>query len=52
MIASLHDENRNITIPGFYDDVLEVSVEDRESLARIPFDLEEYKKHLDIDDVS
>jgi len=51
MIASLHDENRHITIPGFYDDVLEVSVEDRESLARIPFDLEEYKKHLDIDDV-
>ncbi len=51
MIASLHDENRHITIPGFYDDVLEVSVEDRDSLARIPFDLEEYKKHLDIDDV-
>ncbi len=51
MIASLHDENRHITIPGFYDDVLEVSVEDRDSLARIPFDLEEYKKHLDIHDV-
>ncbi len=51
MIASLHDENRHITIPGFYDDVLEVSVEDRDSLARIPFDLEEYKKHLDINDV-
>lgn len=51
MIASLHDENRHITIPEFYDDVAVVSAEDRADLARIPFDLEDYKKHLDIDDV-
>jgi len=51
MIASLHDENRHITIPEFYDDVAEVSAEDRADLARIPFDIEDYKKHLDIDDV-
>ena len=51
MIASLHDENRHITIPGFYDKVLEVSAADREAMAKIPFDLNDYKKHLDIDDV-
>lgn len=51
MIASLHDENRHITIPGFYDDVAEVSAQDRAELGRIPFDIEDYKKHLDIDDV-
>ncbi len=51
MIASLHDENRHITIPEFYNDVAEVSAEDRAALGRIPFDLEDYKKHLDIADV-
>ena len=51
MIASLHDENRHITIPEFYDDVEEVSAEDRAALGRIPFSLDDYKKHLDIDDV-
>jgi acetylornithine deacetylase/succinyl-diaminopimelate desuccinylase-like protein len=51
MIASLHDENRHITIPEFYDDVQEVSSEDRAALGRIPFSLDDYKKHLDIDDV-
>ena len=51
MIASMHDENRHITIPEFYDDVEEVSAEDRAALGRIPFSLDEYKKHLAIDDV-
>ncbi len=51
MIAKMHDDNRHITIPGFYDDVLEVSVEDREAMAKIPFSLDEYKKHLNINDV-
>jgi acetylornithine deacetylase/succinyl-diaminopimelate desuccinylase-like protein len=51
MISSLHDENRHITIPGFYDDVLEVSEEDRAAMAKTPFDLEEYKSGLEIDDV-
>jgi acetylornithine deacetylase/succinyl-diaminopimelate desuccinylase-like protein len=51
MIASLHDENRHITIPGFYDKVLEVSAADREAMGKIPFDINDYKKHLDIDDV-
>jgi len=48
MIASLHDENNHITIPGFYDDVLELSSEERADMARAPFNLEEYKKKLDI----
>jgi acetylornithine deacetylase/succinyl-diaminopimelate desuccinylase-like protein len=51
MIASMHDENNHITIPGFYEDVLEVSAEDRAEMAKTPFDVEEYKKDLDVADV-
>jgi acetylornithine deacetylase/succinyl-diaminopimelate desuccinylase-like protein len=51
MISSMHDENRHITIPGFYDNVNEVSAEDRAAMAKTPFSLEEYKAELDIDDV-
>ena len=51
MIASMHDENNHITIPGFYDDVIEVSTEERAEMAKAPFSLEEYKKELDVDDV-
>lgn len=51
MIASLHDENNHITIPGFYDDVEELSKEERAKMAEAPFHLDEYKKALDIDDV-
>lgn len=52
MIASLKDENGHITIPGFYDDVNELSQEERNELAKAPFNLDEYKKHLDIEDVN
>jgi acetylornithine deacetylase/succinyl-diaminopimelate desuccinylase-like protein len=51
MIASLHDENNHITIPGFYDGVIEVSDADRKEMAKAPFDLENYKKDLKIADV-
>jgi hypothetical protein len=51
LIASLHDENRHITIPGFYNDVLEVSTQDRDALAKTPFSLEEFKNQLQIQDV-
>lgn len=51
MIASMHDENNHITIPGFYDGVLETSAEDRAEMAKTPFDLEEYKKDLEVGDV-
>jgi acetylornithine deacetylase/succinyl-diaminopimelate desuccinylase-like protein len=51
MIASLHDENRHITIPGFYDDVLELSADDRAALNMAPFDVDAYKRDLEIGDV-
>ncbi|WP_461532184.1 dipeptidase [Sinomicrobium sp.] len=51
MIASLHDENQHITIPGFYDKVIEISPEERSEMAKAPFSLEQYKNALDIDDV-
>ena len=51
MIASLHDENNHITIPGFYDKVDELTKEERTAMAKAPFDLDNYKKALDIQDV-
>jgi acetylornithine deacetylase/succinyl-diaminopimelate desuccinylase-like protein len=51
MISSLHDENRRITIPGFYDKVDEVSAAEREAMAKAPFSIDDYKAHLDINDV-
>ena len=51
LIASLHDADGRVTIPGFYDDVVELSAEDRAQLARAPFDLDEYKAFLDIAEV-
>ncbi len=51
MIASLMDENGHVTIPGFYDDVIELTTDERENMGRAPFDLDAYKKHLDIKDV-
>ena len=51
MISSLIDKDGRVTIPGFYDDVVELSAEDRAQLARAPFDLDEYKKFLDIKEI-
>lgn len=51
MIASLHDGNGQITIPGFYNAVKEVSEEDRAELAKAPFDLKAYKADLELNDV-
>ena len=51
MIASLHDENNHITIPGFYDKVENLSYEERAEMAKAPFSLDAYKKVLDIDAV-
>lgn len=51
MIASLHDENNHITIPGFYDKVIEATEEERTEMAKAPFSLEDYKKTLDIEEV-
>ncbi len=52
MIASLTDENNRITIPGFYDDVQDVSRQERNEMAKAPFDLEHYKHDLGIQDVA
>ncbi len=49
MIASLHDENRHITIPGFYDDVDEVSAAEREQMNKAPFSEDAYKKELKVE---
>lgn len=51
MIDSMKDENNHITIPGFYDDVIELSKEERTELNKTPFSLDAYKKDLGVDDV-
>lgn len=51
MIASLHDKNNRVAIPGFYDDVAELSQSEREALNKAPFDLEAYKKDLGVKEV-
>jgi acetylornithine deacetylase/succinyl-diaminopimelate desuccinylase-like protein len=51
MIDSLHDENGKVTIPGFYDKVAELSSAEREAMNKAPFDLDHYKKDLDIDEI-
>lgn len=51
MIASLHDENNHITIPGFYDKVEELSQEERTEMAKAPFSIKEYQDALDIESV-
>ena len=48
MIASLHDENNHITIPGFYNDVLESSAEERKLMAEAPFNEADYKADLGV----
>ena len=51
MISSLIDKDGHITVKGFYDDVVELSDEDRAKLSRAPFDIDEYKEFLDIKEV-
>ena len=48
MIAGCHDENNHVTIPGFYDDVVEVPEKERALMAQAPFDESEYKKEIGI----
>lgn len=48
MIASLHDKNNHITIPGFYDDVVEASPEERALMANAPFNEKEYADDLGV----
>jgi acetylornithine deacetylase/succinyl-diaminopimelate desuccinylase-like protein len=51
MIASLHDENNHIIIPGFYDDVMDVAPSERAEMNKAPFSLDDYKKALDVNEV-
>jgi len=51
MIAKMKDENNHIAIPGFYDNVIELSQEEREDIARAPFSLDKYKSALDLSDI-
>jgi acetylornithine deacetylase/succinyl-diaminopimelate desuccinylase-like protein len=51
MIASLHDENNHITIPGFYDKVQELSAAERAEMAKAPFSHDAYCKALNMEDV-
>ena len=51
MIASCHDENNHITIPGFYDDVIESSTAERAKMAEAPFDEKEFMQDLGIANV-
>lgn len=51
IIHKMKDEKGRITIPGFYDRVVELSKSEREAMAKQPFNLEKYKKDLGIDEV-
>lgn len=51
MIAKLKDDKNHITIPGFYDDVEIISAEERTEMAKAPFNLDAYKKALDLSDI-
>lgn len=51
MIASMHNEHNQVTVEGFYDNVLETSAADREAMGKTPFDLTEFKKDLGINEV-
>ena len=51
MIAKLKDQQNRISIPGFYDDVIEVTPEEREALNKAPMDLGNYKKAINIKEV-
>ena len=51
MIASLHDENGRVTIPGFYDKVVELTPAERTQINKAPFDLNAYKRDLSIDEI-
>ena len=51
MIAKMKDEKNHITIPGFYDNVIDLSTDERADIARAPFSLVQYKKALDLSEV-
>lgn len=52
MIAALHDEEGRITIPHFYDDVIEVSPAERAEMDKLPLDMDRYKANVGVDEVA
>lgn len=48
MISGLIDSDGRVTVPGFYDDVVELSRAERRMLARAPFNMQEYKDFLGV----
>ncbi len=51
IIAKLRDEDGHVLVPGFYDDVVPLKPEEREEFAKLPFNEEEYKKELGVDEL-
>jgi acetylornithine deacetylase/succinyl-diaminopimelate desuccinylase-like protein len=51
LIASLTDNDGKITVKGFYDDVIDISKEERAEMSKAPFNENDYKKALDIDEL-
>lgn len=51
MIASLKDKNKHITIPGFYDDVVELSEKEREQINKAPYNEDAYMEDLQVNDL-
>ncbi|MGZ3946007.1 MAG: dipeptidase, partial [Mucilaginibacter sp.] len=51
LIASMHDENNHVTIPGFYADVIDLTPAERTALNNAPYDEAEYKKDLDVNEL-
>ena len=49
MLAQVVDDKGRITIPHFYDDVLPIPDEERAMIAQIPFDIEAYKRAIDVE---
>lgn len=52
MIAKLKNDRNQVNIPGFYDDVVELSMEERNEMAKAPFDIEQYKRALGVNNVT
>ncbi len=49
LIAGLHDDQGRITVPGFYDDIPPMSADERQRMARLPFDERQFLKDLGIE---
>jgi acetylornithine deacetylase/succinyl-diaminopimelate desuccinylase-like protein len=52
MISQMLDENGHITIPGFYNDVIEISAQERTLMAKAPFNKEAYKKAIEVEELA